>query len=214
MFLPVVLCRLENSYPNWKEEHRLTLSENRVLRRIFKPKKEEVTGKWRRLCMSSFKIRTIHETWSVTVIKSRSVRWMGYNEKWVQDFGYGIQKENGIKVSICFLVKLRFRVSIGFSWIKLISNPGLLWTRYCTFMFQRIQEIFRFTERLLASEKDRSMKIICNYLALSEWVNWACNASSTHVKCNSRKIRSSVSLRHIKFTWRHKTPCQWKKKRN
>jgi hypothetical protein len=32
-----------------REEHRLRCFENRVLRRIFGPKREEVTGDWRRL---------------------------------------------------------------------------------------------------------------------------------------------------------------------
>jgi PAS domain-containing protein len=32
----------------WKE-HRLRVFENRVLRRIFGPKRDEVTGKWRKL---------------------------------------------------------------------------------------------------------------------------------------------------------------------
>jgi hypothetical protein len=32
-----------------KEEHRLRVFENRVLRRIFGPKKDEETGKWRKL---------------------------------------------------------------------------------------------------------------------------------------------------------------------
>jgi hypothetical protein len=32
-----------------KEEHRLRVSENRVLRGIFGPKRDEVTGEWRKL---------------------------------------------------------------------------------------------------------------------------------------------------------------------
>jgi hypothetical protein len=32
-----------------KEERRLGLFENRVLRRIFRPKRDEVTGEWRKL---------------------------------------------------------------------------------------------------------------------------------------------------------------------
>jgi hypothetical protein len=32
-----------------REEQRLRLFENRVLRRIFGPKRDEVTGEWRRL---------------------------------------------------------------------------------------------------------------------------------------------------------------------
>jgi hypothetical protein len=32
-----------------REEHRLRVYENRVLRRIFEPKRDEVTGEWRKL---------------------------------------------------------------------------------------------------------------------------------------------------------------------
>jgi hypothetical protein len=32
-----------------REEHRLRVFVNRVLRRIFEPKRDEVTGKWRKL---------------------------------------------------------------------------------------------------------------------------------------------------------------------
>jgi hypothetical protein len=32
-----------------REEHRLRVFENRVLRRIFVPKRDERTGKWRKL---------------------------------------------------------------------------------------------------------------------------------------------------------------------
>jgi hypothetical protein len=33
-----------------REEHRLKMFENRVLRRIFGPKREEVAGGWRKVC--------------------------------------------------------------------------------------------------------------------------------------------------------------------
>jgi len=32
-----------------REEHRLGVSENRVLRRIFGPKRDNITGEWRKL---------------------------------------------------------------------------------------------------------------------------------------------------------------------
>ena len=32
-----------------REEHRMVVFENRVLRRIFGPKRDEVTGEWRKL---------------------------------------------------------------------------------------------------------------------------------------------------------------------
>jgi hypothetical protein len=33
----------------WREEHRLRVFENRMLRRIFGPQRDEVTGSWRKL---------------------------------------------------------------------------------------------------------------------------------------------------------------------
>jgi hypothetical protein len=49
MFLPVVLYGCENCSLTIREEHRLRVSENRVLRRIFRPKKKEAAGGWRTL---------------------------------------------------------------------------------------------------------------------------------------------------------------------
>jgi hypothetical protein len=37
-----------------REEHRLRVFENRVLRRIFGPKRDEVTGEWRKLHSGEF----------------------------------------------------------------------------------------------------------------------------------------------------------------
>jgi hypothetical protein len=45
----VVLYRCETWSVTLKEEHTLRVFENRVLRRIFGPKREEVAGDWRRL---------------------------------------------------------------------------------------------------------------------------------------------------------------------
>ena len=47
--LPVVLYGCETWSLTLMEEYRLRVFENRVLRRIFGPKSDEVTGKWRRL---------------------------------------------------------------------------------------------------------------------------------------------------------------------
>jgi hypothetical protein len=47
--LPVVLYECETLSLTLKEEHRLRAFENRVLRRIFGPKRYEVTGEWRKL---------------------------------------------------------------------------------------------------------------------------------------------------------------------
>jgi PAS domain-containing protein len=57
-----------------REEHRLRVFENRALRRIFGPKRDEVTGVWRKLY-----IEELHNLYSspniIRMIKSRRMRW-------------------------------------------------------------------------------------------------------------------------------------------
>ena len=48
IILPVVLYGCETWSRALREEHRLRVFENRVLRRIFGPKKDEVTEEWKR----------------------------------------------------------------------------------------------------------------------------------------------------------------------
>jgi hypothetical protein len=47
--LPIVLYGCETWSLTLREEHRLRVFENRVLRRIFWPNRDGVTGEWRRL---------------------------------------------------------------------------------------------------------------------------------------------------------------------
>jgi hypothetical protein len=49
IILPVVLYRCETWSVTLREERRLRVFENRVLRRIFGPKSDEVTREWRKL---------------------------------------------------------------------------------------------------------------------------------------------------------------------
>jgi hypothetical protein len=49
IILPVVLCGCETWSFTLRKEHRLRVLENRVPRRIFGPKWDEVTGDWRKL---------------------------------------------------------------------------------------------------------------------------------------------------------------------
>jgi hypothetical protein len=49
IILPVVLYGCETWSLTLREEHGLRVFENRVLRRIFGPKRNEVTGGWRKL---------------------------------------------------------------------------------------------------------------------------------------------------------------------
>jgi hypothetical protein len=60
-----------------REEHRVRVSENRVLRRMFGPKRNEVTGEWRKLHNGKFsELYFSHKIFRV--IKSRRMRWAGY----------------------------------------------------------------------------------------------------------------------------------------
>ena len=49
IILPVVLYVCENWSLTLKEERRLRVFENMVLRRVFGPKRDEVTGEWKKL---------------------------------------------------------------------------------------------------------------------------------------------------------------------
>jgi len=46
LILPVVMYGCETWSLILREEHRLRVFENRVLRRVFGPKRDEVTGEW------------------------------------------------------------------------------------------------------------------------------------------------------------------------
>ena len=49
IILPVLLCGCETWSLTFREEHRVRVFENRMLRRTFGPKRDEVTGEWRKL---------------------------------------------------------------------------------------------------------------------------------------------------------------------
>jgi hypothetical protein len=49
IILPVVLYGYETWSLTLREEHALRVFQNRVLRRIFEPKRDEVAGEWRKL---------------------------------------------------------------------------------------------------------------------------------------------------------------------
>jgi hypothetical protein len=60
-----------------REERRLRVLENRVLRRVFGPKRDEVTGEWRK-----YHNEALNDMYSLPnsmrVVKSRRMRWAGH----------------------------------------------------------------------------------------------------------------------------------------
>jgi hypothetical protein len=59
-----------------REEHRLGVFENSVLRRIFGPKRDEVTGEWRKL--HNEELHVLYSPPSIIrIIRARRIRWAG-----------------------------------------------------------------------------------------------------------------------------------------
>jgi hypothetical protein len=78
IILPVVLY----GYGTWsltlREEHRLRVFESRVMMRIFGPRRDEVTGGWRKL-HNNEEPRDFYSSPSIfKIIKSRRMRWAGH----------------------------------------------------------------------------------------------------------------------------------------
>jgi hypothetical protein len=74
IILPVVLYGCETWSLTLKEERRLRVFENRVLRRIFGPKRDEETGGWRKL--HNEELHNLYCSPSIIrSIKSRRMRW-------------------------------------------------------------------------------------------------------------------------------------------
>jgi hypothetical protein len=76
IIFPVVLYGCETWSLTLKEERRLRVVENRVLRRILGPKRDEVTGEWREVHNEELKgLYSLPNI--VRVIKLRRLRWAG-----------------------------------------------------------------------------------------------------------------------------------------
>jgi hypothetical protein len=122
-----------------KEEHRLKVFENRVLRIIFGPKRDDVTGEWTKLDNEE-----IHNFYSsqniIRRIKSRRMRSaghvarMGEDRKWYKVLVEKLEEmrplgkprlrwEDGIRMA---LRETGWGVWSGFSWLRIGTGGGLL----------------------------------------------------------------------------------------
>jgi hypothetical protein len=77
----VVLYGCETWSLTLREEHILRVFENRVLRRIFGPKRDEVKGEWRKL--HNEELHDLYSSPSISrIIKARRMRWAGHVHEW------------------------------------------------------------------------------------------------------------------------------------
>jgi hypothetical protein len=139
IILPVVLYGCESWSLTLREEHRLGVFENRVLRRIFGPKRDEVTGEWRKSHNGE-----LHNLYSspdiIRQIKSRRMGWAGQVARMGEGrnvyrvlVGKPEEKrplerprrrwEDGIKMG---LREFGWGVWSGFTWIRIGTVGGLL----------------------------------------------------------------------------------------
>jgi hypothetical protein len=77
-----------------REEHRLGVFENRVLRRIFGQKRDEMTGKWRKLHTEE-----LHDLYSslisIRIMKARKMRGAGHVVRMGEKRNWESQRDRG-----------------------------------------------------------------------------------------------------------------------
>ena len=139
VILPVVLYGCETWSLKLREERKLRVFENRVLRRVFEPKRDEETGEWRKL--HNEELRDLYSLPNIVrVVKSRRMRWAGHVKRMGE--GRGVHRvlvgnpegkrplgrprrrwEDNIKMD---LQEVGAVVGTGCSWLKIGIRGGHL----------------------------------------------------------------------------------------
>jgi hypothetical protein len=142
IILTVVLNGCETWSLTLREERRLRVFENRVLKRVFGPKRDEVTGEWRKLHNEE-----LNDLYSlpnfVRVVKSRRMRWAGHVARkgrievctrcWCRSLRerdhWGDQDIDGRRILRWIFRKLEGVAGTGWSWLRIGTGGGHLWVR-------------------------------------------------------------------------------------
>jgi hypothetical protein len=136
--LPMVLYGFETWSPTLREESRLRVFKNRVLRRVFGHKRDEVTGEWRNLHNEEQNdLYSLHNI--LRVVKSRHGMWRVMGEdrgvhrvllgkpegkrplgrprrRWGDNIKMDLQEVEGV-------------VGTGWSWLRIGTGGWHLWVR-------------------------------------------------------------------------------------
>jgi hypothetical protein len=122
-----------------REEHKLRVFEKRMLRRIFGPKRDEVTGEWRK--MHSGELHNLYSSPDIIrQINSRRMRWAGHLTRMGEGRNvYGVlvgkpeekrplenQGVDGRMGSKWILGRLVRGLWSGFTWLRIGIAGGLL----------------------------------------------------------------------------------------
>ena len=135
-----------------REKHRLRVFENTVLRRTFGPKRDEVTGEWRRL--HNQELYALYSSPNIfRVIRSR--RQMGracstYGGKGAYRVLVG---RVGMMILNCIFKKLVGEPWIGLIWLRTGTDCGLLWMRRWTCGFHKMRLISSLAKDLFAYQE-------------------------------------------------------------
>jgi hypothetical protein len=135
-----------------REEHRLRVSDNRVLRRIFWPRRDEVTGGWRNCAVRASKCCSLHQIlgWSCQGGWDRKgIRMQGRDEKCMQYFGWKSWREEPLKRpkhrwddNLKWILRTEgLRVRSRLIWLRTHICGEILWTWSWTFSFHKKQAI-------------------------------------------------------------------------
>ena len=152
--LPVILYGCETWSFTLRVKRRLRVFENRVLRIIFGPKRDEVTGEGRKV--HNEELDNLYSSPNIVrVIKSRRMRLAGHvaragRGKAHTVFWWGNLKErdhlgySSVDRKIIlkwFFRKWNVKVWTGSSWLSIVTSGGLLWLRWWTFGFHKMRGI-------------------------------------------------------------------------